>query len=195
MKISIYGGIINGFINEVSKRDLRGLNVHGFNCNYSDPCENNPQYDEIVSILQTNCGRGWCYGDSTRVLINNSVNIWVFLIRALKSWSSIRTWVFLWVIFGFPPSSIWTSGLQTNFDFLNFTLKQKHQFQIPVEKVHANPDFTSFFRASKARCKFSLNKLKLDLVIWRWCCAPGIWRDPIMCFGPTELVELRHTLS
>ena len=55
------------------EKRLKGLKS-GFNCSYSEHCLKNPLYDEIISILQTNCGSDRFYSDNTLVPINNSAN-------------------------------------------------------------------------------------------------------------------------
>ena len=54
-----------------------------------------------------------------------------------------------------------------------FTLKQKHQFPIPVKKKSRNSIFYQFLRVTKASIKLSLNVLKLDCNIWRFVLCTG----------------------
>ena len=77
-----------------------------------------------------------------------------------------------------------------DFRYLKFRTETKASIPDSGEKCSRKSIFYQFLRAPKARCKFSLKILKLDCNIWRWCCAPGIWRHAFYTcvFGPTYLV-------
>ena len=140
----------------------------------------------VIITIQTNCRNGWYCAWWQHSCFVKQFQYLSFLYSHLQSLRlSPDSRVFVWVMSGFPPLSKWTSGLWTNFGIFNFTLKKKknHHFQIPVKQAHANPYFFyQFLRAWKARRKFSVNVLKLDCYIWRWCCALGIWRDAFYVF-------------